>query len=348
MGWVDELEGRIEEVRRRADELESRLTGPISPSELKALNQEYGLLLQILRSYERYRELQVGIAQAKEMVREGEPEVMELAREEVSRLKREAEEVRAQLDRLLSPKQSELRRNCIVEIRAAAGGAEAAFFAADLFRMYQRFIERQGWELEVLASRRSELKGFKEIVFLVKGEGAYEELQWESGVHRVQRIPLTEASGRIHTSTATVAVLLEPQPKELQIQPQDLKIEVFRASGHGGQHLNVTDSAVRITHLPTGITASCQDERSQHRNRAKAMKILEARLWDLQRREEAGRLAKERRSQVGTGDRAEKIRTYNFLQNRVTDHRLGLTLYKLQEVMEGELSELIRPFRHKR
>jgi peptide chain release factor 1 len=334
---TNELEREIERVRARAKSLEARLLGPLRPEERKEVNREYGALLQILRSYDQYQGVLAEIREAEEMLREGEVELAELAQEELSRLKSQAESLRRQL----TPKPPELRRNCIVEIRAAAGGAEAALFVADLFRMYQRFVERQGWRIEVLTSSPSELKGFKEISFLVEGEGAYEWLHWESGVHRVQRVPVTEASGRIHTSTATVAVLPEAQPEELKINPQELKIEVFRASGHGGQHVNVTDSAVRITHLPTGITVSCQDERSQHRNRAKAMKVLEARLLSLLRRRESEQASRERRLQVGTGERAEKIRTYNFPQNRVTDHRIGLSLYKLQEVLDGELKEII-------
>jgi peptide chain release factor 1 len=242
---------------------------------------------------------------------------------------------------LLLPTDPRDKRNVIVEIRAGAGGEEAALWAADLFRMYSRYAEKHGWRVQVLSSNPTGIGGFKEIIFQVTGRGAYSRLKYESGVHRVQRVPVTEAAGRIHTSTATVAVLPEAEEVEVELRPEDLRIDVFRSAGHGGQSVNTTDSAVRITHLPTGITVSCQDERSQLQNRARALSILRARLLDLEQRKQWEELDRTRRLQVGGGERSEKIRTYNFPQNRATDHRIGLTSYRLEEVLAGELDEFI-------
>jgi peptide chain release factor 1 len=260
----------------------------------------------------------------------------------VERLTKELEKVEKEIRILLLPKDPKDSKNVILEIRAGVGGEEAALFVADLLHMYQKYAEEKGWKFSILSANKTGLGGYKEVIALIEGEGAYSRLKFESGVHRVQRVPATEAGGRIHTSTATVAVLPETDETEIQIDPKDLKIETFRASGAGGQYVNTTETAVRITHLPTGITVSCQDERSQFQNRQKALKILYARLKDFFERQKEEELARERRQQVGTGERSEKIRTYNFPQNRVTDHRINLTLYRLQDVLEGKLDEIIQ------
>lgn len=282
------------------------------------------------------------IKEAREILEGGEEdkEFLESLREEISRLEEKKESLTSTLRTMLVPQDERWERNCILEIRAAAGGSEASLFAADIYRMYRRYLERRNWKEEVLSSNVTEIGGFKEIIFTIKGEDAFRYMRFESGVHRVQRVPETEASGRIHTSTATVAVLPEVEEQEANIDPQDLEVETFRASGHGGQHINVTDSAVRIRHIPSGLVVSCQDERSQHQNRLKAMRILRARLHELILKKEEAKQGAERRGQIGTGERSEKIRTYNFPQNRVTDHRIKVTLYRLGEVMDGDLFEL--------
>jgi peptide chain release factor 1 len=265
-----------------------------------------------------------------------------LARAELEGLRHKEGELGAQLELMLVPPDPLNEKNTIVEIRAGTGGDEAALFAADLARMYQRYAERKGWSMEVLSSNETGIGGFREIIFSVNGTGAYGRLRFESGVHRVQRVPETESSGRIHTSTVTVAVLPEMQAVEVQINPSDLQIEATRAGGPGGQHVNTTDSAIRIVHLPTGIEVRCQDERSQLKNKDKALKILRSRLYDLQRREAEAERAAARRSQIGTAERSDKIRTYNFPQSRVTDHRIGLTVHNLTEVLEGDLEEIVQ------
>ena len=264
-----------------------------------------------------------------------------LAKEEIEALEARLEDLNREIGVALLPKDVNDKKDVIVEIRAGAGGDEAALFAADLFRMYTRYAESKRWQVDVIDSNQSGTGGFKEIVFEVNGRGAYSRLKYERGVHRVQRVPVTEASGRIHTSTATVAVLPEAEEVEVEISPDDLKVDTFRASGHGGQHVNKVASAVRITHLPTGIMATCQDERSQGRNRMRAMAVLRARILDQERRRQEQELARERRAQVGSGERSEKIRTYNFPQGRVSDHRIGLTLHNLENILEGELDSLI-------
>ena len=267
-----------------------------------------------------------------------------LAAQELSEIEEKIKKVEEKIEEKLF-EDIEEERDIIVEIRSAAGGEEAALFAGDLFRMYSRYAEKKGWRIEILSSHPTELGGFKEIIFSVKGKGCFSHFKFESGVHRVQRIPVTESGGRIHTSTATVAVLVEPQEIELKINPDELKIETFRASGHGGQHVNRTDSAVRITHLPSGIVVSCQDERSQIKNREKAMRVLKARLLDKLERERTLKVTHQRKVQIGTGERSEKIRTYNFPERRVTDHRINLTVYRLNEILEGDLDILVDPLR---
>jgi peptide chain release factor 1 len=264
-----------------------------------------------------------------------------LARQEIAKLETRESELQEKLRLLLVPKDPNDERNVIVEIRAGTGGEEAALFAADLYRMYARYAEAQGWKTELLSSSITGIGGFKEVIFEVKGKGAYSRLKHESGVHRVQRIPVTESSGRIHTSTATVAVLPEVDEVEVEIKPEDLKIDVFRSSGRGGQSVNTTDSAVRITHLPTGLAVACQDERSQLQNKMRALSILRARLYDMEQRAQDEQVEAERRSQVGSGERSEKVRTYNFPQNRITDHRINFSSYRLESVLAGDLSEFI-------
>jgi len=272
---------------------------------------------------------------------EGDEELVEMAKAELVELEDERDALRGRLKMLMVPRDPNDDRNTIVEIRAGAGGEESALFAGDLLRMYSRFIERRDWKMEMLSSNETGIGGFKEVIFMVTGPGAYGTLKFESGVHRVQRVPVTESSGRIHTSAASVAVLPEAEDVDVQIDPNDLRIDVYRSSGPGGQSVNTTDSAVRITHIPTGMVVSCQDEKSQHKNRAKALKVLKARLLDQAQREEQEKRAADRRSQVGKGDRSDKIRTYNFPQQRVTDHRIKFTSHRLGEMLDGDLDEMI-------
>ncbi|WP_324669205.1 peptide chain release factor 1 [Geochorda subterranea] len=342
-----DLERRLAAVEERYDELTRRLADPglaSDPAELRKVAQAHARTGEIVESWREYRRVREAIRETRSLLEEGpvDGELRELAEAEIEALERRREEIERQLWIMLLPRDPHDDRSVIVEIRAGTGGEEAALFAADLFRMYTRYAERRGWRTELIAANPTELGGFKEVVFSVTGEGAFSRLKYERGVHRVQRVPVTEASGRIHTSTATVAVLPEPEEVEVQIRPEELEIDVFRASGHGGQHVNTTDSAVRITHKPTGIVVTCQDERSQLKNRERAMKVLRARLYDMMLRDQEQRLARERRSQVGTGERSERIRTYNFPQNRVTDHRIGLTVHRLDAVLqEGDLDEFI-------
>ncbi|MEN3028946.1 MAG: peptide chain release factor 1 [Aquificaceae bacterium] len=339
-----ELQEKLKTVEQRYLELQYELSNAevISDREkLTRLGRELKELEEVYEAYKVYQKLLQELEQAKELLKS--EELRELAREEVERLGQELEKAEKKLRMLLLPKDPRDSKNVILEIRAGVGGEEAALFVADLLHMYQKYAEEKGWSFSLLSSNRTGLGGYKEVVALIEGEGAYSKLKFESGVHRVQRVPVTEAGGRIHTSTATVAVLPETDEREIQIDPKDLKVETFRASGAGGQYVNTTETAVRITHLPTGITVSCQDERSQFQNRQKALKILYARLKDFYERKKEEEIAKERKQQVGTGERSEKIRTYNFPQNRVTDHRINLTLYRLQEVLEGKLEDIIQP-----
>ncbi len=309
---------------------------------LRALSREREELEPIVETFRRYRAVSRQLEETRQLLEGAEDEELAtLAREEAERLAAEQERLAQQLRRLLLPRDPNDEKNVIMEIRAGAGGEEAALFAADLFRMYTRYAERRGWAVELLSANETGLGGFKEVIFLIRGRGAYSRLKYESGVHRVQRVPITEASGRIHTSTATVAVLPEMDEVEVQIDPKDLIIETFRAGTAGGQHMQKNETAVRITHVPTGIVVSCQDERSQFQNKQRALAILRARLYELERRKREAEVSQARRSQVGTAERAEKIRTYNFPQNRVTDHRIHLSLYQLQEILDGDLDPLI-------
>jgi peptide chain release factor 1 len=336
---------RLETIERRYRELEEQMARPEVAADyerLQALAREHASLRETVELYRRYREVRDQIEEARQIIEDGgDPELAALAREELRTNEEKLAALEEQLRRALLPKGKYDDKDVVIEIRAAAGGEEASLFAADLFRMYSRYAERQGWDVEVLDSHRSDLGGFKEIVFEVRGRGAYSRLKYESGVHRVQRVPETEAQGRIHTSTATVAVLPEAEEVDLEIDPKDLRIDTFNAGGAGGQNVQKNDNAVRITHLPTGITAVCQDERSQSRNKQKAMAVLRARLLDMELAKQREEIDSARRAQVGTGERAEKIRTYNFPQDRMTDHRIGYTRHNLAALLDGELDDVI-------
>ncbi|MDR7869491.1 MAG: peptide chain release factor 1 [Tissierellaceae bacterium] len=311
-------------------------------AEYQKVMKEISDLEPIVTKYKEYSTSIEQLEEAKEMLHEKlDDEMKDMVKEEIKELEENIAKVEEELKILLIPKDPNDHKNVIVEIRGGAGGDEAALFAGDLFRMYSRYAEKERWKIEVMSTNEIGIGGYKEVIFMIKGKGAYSRLKYESGVHRVQRVPDTEASGRIHTSTVTVAVLPEAEDVDIQINDTDLKIDIYRSSGAGGQHVNTTDSAVRITHLPTGVVVACQDERSQIKNREKAMKILKTRIYDQMLSEQAAEIAQERKGQVGTGDRSERIRTYNFPQGRVTDHRINLTLHKLSQILEGELDELI-------
>lgn len=310
--------------------------------EWQKLAKEHAEIEPIVMKYREYNKALKTLEEDKEMLKEKlDDEFKEMLKGEISELELQVEALEEELKILLIPKDPNDDKNVIVEIRAGAGGNEAGLFAGDLFRMYSMYAEKQGWKVEMMDSNNQGIGGFKEVIFMIKGKGAYSKLKYESGVHRVQRVPETEASGRIHTSTSTVAVLPEAEDIDLEINPNDIRIDVFRSSGNGGQSVNTTDSAVRITHLPTGMVVSCQDEKSQHKNRDKAMKILKARLYDQLMTEQNAEIAQERRSQVGSGDRSERIRTYNFPQGRVTDHRINMTIHRLEGFLDGDIEEII-------
>ncbi len=345
-----ELIERLEKISERYKRIEEDLSRPETIKDIKKfreLSREHKELSEIWETYSEYKRATEDLREAKKMTRSSDPELRALAEEEVERLRQKIEDLEAQLRVHLIPKDPNDSKNVILEIRAGTGGEEAALFAGDLMRMYQKYAEEKGWKVSVLSSNRTGLGGIKEAVLLIEGDGAYSRLKYESGVHRVQRIPVTESGGRIHTSTATVAVLPEAGEEEVEINPQEIKVETFRASGAGGQYVNTTETAVRITHIPTGIVVSCQDERSQFQNKQKALKILRAKLKDHYERKKREEIARERKEQVGTGERSEKIRTYNFPQNRVTDHRINLTLYKLPDILDGKLDEIIEALRAK-
>ena len=310
--------------------------------EWQKLAKEHGEMEPIVLKYREYNEATTKLEEDKEMLKEKlDDEFKDMLKEEISELEEEIEKLEEELKILLIPKDPNDHKNVIVEIRAGAGGDEAGLYAGDLFRMYSRYAERQGWKVEIMSTNDQGIGGFKEVIFMIKGKGAYSRLKFESGVHRVQRVPETESGGRIHTSTATVAVLPEAEDIDIEINQNDIRVDVFRSSGNGGQSVNTTDSAVRITHLPTGMVISCQDEKSQLKNKDKAMKILKTRLYDKMITEQNAEIAQERRSQVGSGDRSERIRTYNFPQGRITDHRINLTVYKLENFLDGDIDEMI-------
>ncbi|MBQ7172233.1 MAG: peptide chain release factor 1 [Clostridia bacterium] len=336
---------KLKDIEARCGEIDALLSDPaLTRDRVKyaALMREYKRLSPVVAAYRSYRSLFGQLAGAEELERgESDPELRELARAEAALLKEKLEKAETELKLLLLPRDPNDDKNVVIEIRAGAGGEEAALFVAVLYRMYSMYADRAGFSVDLDSANETELGGFREIVFTVSGEGAYSRLKYESGVHRVQRVPETETAGRIHTSTATVAVLPEAEEVEVEIKDADLKIETIKSSGAGGQHINKTESAIRLLHKPSGIVIECQDERSQYKNKEKAMRLLRAKLYDLKEAEQTEKIASERRSQVGTGDRSERIRTYNYPQGRVTDHRIGLTLYSLEEFLDGGIAPML-------
>jgi len=336
---------RLDEARARSDELTRELSDPATFGDARRaadLGREQVELSSMVESYERYQALLGQIEQAQELLRDGaDDDLRALAREEIEELEPRVDEVVASLQEFLRPRDPNDERDVIFEIRGAEGGQEANLWAAELMRMYMKYAELMGWKTEVLNTSETDLGGIKEVIFEIHGRGAYSKLKWEGGGHRVQRVPETETQGRIHTSAATVSVLPKAEEVDVQIKDEDLRIDVYRAGGHGGQGVNTTDSAVRLTHLPTGLVVTCQDERSQLKNKARAMEVLRSRLFDMELRKQHEEVGSLRRGQVGSGERGSKIRTYNFRENRVTDHRIGLTLYTLDRVLEGQLDPLI-------
>jgi peptide chain release factor 1 len=337
---------KLEEVEKRYYKLDKLLSDPNiinNKGEYQKITKEYADLNEIVSTYEEYKNVLTEIENSKEFLEDDDEDIRALAKSEINILEDKKKELEERLKILLIPKDPRDKKNILLEIRAGAGGEEAALFAADLFRMYSKYAEKKGWRVELMSQNVTGIGGFKEIIALIEGKGVYSRLKYESGVHRVQRVPETEAQGRIHTSTVTVAVLPEADDVEVEIDPKDLRIDVFRSSGPGGQSVNTTDSAVRIMHIPTGLVVTCQDEKSQHKNKAKAIKVLKARLLDMKIKEQESQISEERRNQVGSGERSEKIRTYNFPQGRVSDHRIGLTLYKLDDILDGDIDCVIDP-----
>ncbi|MBU5611464.1 peptide chain release factor 1 [Geomonas azotofigens] len=334
---------KIADLETRFGELESLLSDPevlANQVEFRKLSKEHAGLTELIAAYREYKKVLSDIEGNKELLKEPDQEMREMAQAELETLEERREQLEAEIKVLLLPKDPNDDKSVVLEIRAGTGGDESALFAGDLFRMYSRFAETNRWKVEVISASESERGGFKEVIALVEGDGVFAKLKYESGTHRVQRVPETEAQGRIHTSACTVAVMPEAEDVDIDINPADLKIDVYRSSGAGGQHVNTTDSAVRITHLPTGTVVACQEERSQIKNRAKAMKVLKSRILDNIVMEQNAKMAADRKSQVGSGDRSERIRTYNFPQGRMTDHRIGLTLYRLDSIMAGDIAEI--------
>lgn len=343
----ESVQQKLENLRERFEEVTALLSDAEiinDQTRFRPLSQEYSQLEPVVANFKEYLEAEEELANTEEMLKDDDPDIKEMATEERKALLPRIEALERSLQKHLLPKDAKDDSNVFLEIRAGTGGDEAALFAGDLFKMYSRYAEQRGWEIEVLNENPGEHGGYKEIISRIVGHGAYSRLKFESGAHRVQRVPETESQGRIHTSAATVAVIPEPSELEaVEINPADLRIDTYRASGAGGQHVNKTDSAVRLTHLPTGIVVECQDERSQHKNKARAMALLAARIEDEQRQQQASEESALRKSLVGSGDRSERIRTYNFPQGRMTDHRINLTLYKLEEILNGDMDQVIEP-----
>ena len=339
---------KLEALKTRYTQVQQQLLDPNihhDPAVYKKTMQEHSYLSEVMTAYESYRKALQAEEDAQYMLDDDDPEIQKMAGEEIDGLRKIITDLEQELKLLLVPQDSMDSKHTIIEIRAGTGGEEAALFAADLYRMYTRFAEKHGWKQELITIRETEIGGLKEVIFSVRGKNAYGTLRYESGGHRVQRVPSTESGGRIHTSACTVAVLPEAEETDIQLNGTDLRIDVFRSSGPGGQSVNTTDSAVRITHLPSGLVVICQDEKSQLKNRTKAMRVLKARLYEMEEHKRRTEEAIERKSQIGSGDRSQRIRTYNFPQNRVTDHRIGLTLHKLDQVLQGEIDEFIEAIR---
>ncbi len=341
------IRSKLETLSERLQELSALLAEPdvvTNQERYRALSMEYAQLDPVVKCFNDYRKTLDDLATAEEMLGESDAELKAMAEEEMKSAKQRLETQELELQKLLLPKDPNDNKNIFLEVRAGTGGDEAAIFAGDLFRMYSRYAEKRRWQVEIISASEGEHGGYKEVIARIEGQGAYSRLKFESGAHRVQRVPETEARGRIHTSACTVAILPETDEVEaVDINPADLKVDTYRASGAGGQHVNKTDSAIRLTHLPTGIVVECQDERSQHKNRARAMSLLQAKIYNAELEKQQAAVSEARRLQVGTGDRSERIRTYNFPQGRLTDHRINLTLYKLEAIMEGDLDEVIEP-----
>ncbi len=341
---MDAFTQKLHDLREQFQELENQLGDPNVMSDrnrLTDLSRKHAELLPIVKDFRDWERINKELQEVKDLLSSDDSELADMAELELEDLKEQEKSLRLKLEDYLKPKDPNADRNTIIEIRAGTGGEEAALFSGDLFRMYSRYAEKKGWTIEILSSNPTGRGGYKEIIFLVNGTGAYSRYRFEAGTHRVQRVPETEASGRIHTSAATVAVLPEANEVEVDISPEDLRIDVYRSSGPGGQSVNTTDSAVRITHVPTGLVVTCQDEKSQHKNRAKAMKVLRSRLLEIEQERQADEEREQRRTMVGTGDRSGRIRTYNFPQSRVTDHRINFTTHRLEEMLEGEMDEIV-------
>jgi peptide chain release factor 1 len=335
---------KLEEVEDRFLKLEESLSDSEvirNQSAYQKLAKEHSELAPLIAKYRRYKSLSNELSQNRELLEDPDPQIRDMAKSEMESIKEQLTKIEEETRVLLLPKDPLDEKNTLLEIRAGTGGEEAALFAADLFRMYSKLAEAMGWKVEIMSDHPTGMGGYKEIIALIEGKGVYSKLKYESGAHRVQRVPATEAQGRLHTSAVTVAVLPEAEDVDIVLDPEEIRVDVFRSSGPGGQSVNTTDSAIRVTHLPTGLVVSCQDEKSQHKNKAKALKVLKARLLDLKIKEQQDKISEDRKSQVGSGDRSERIRTYNFPQNRLTDHRIGLTLYHLDTIMDGNLSEVI-------
>jgi peptide chain release factor 1 len=333
---------KLEAIDMRFIELEDSLaSGQLTGSELTEVAKERARIEPLVMKFRVYKQVQAEMEDSRAMAADSDSEIASLARQELASLKKQSELLHEELILLSLPTDPNDHKNILIEIRAGTGGEESAIFAADLFRMYTRYAESQGWKVEPMSSTHSQNDGYKEVIAMIRGEGVFSRLKFESGVHRVQRVPVTESQGRIHTSACTVAVLPEAEDIDIEINPSDLDIGTFRASGAGGQHVNTTDSAVRVVHKPSGLVVECQDERSQHKNKDRALKVLKTRLYEKAQREQADSISADRKSQVGSGDRSERIRTYNFPQGRLTDHRINLTLYKLGDIIQGDLTEVL-------